>query len=91
MSKVIRKVVVNHDQGLHCRPSASFVKVANKFESNIFVEKDGEKVNGKSIMALLMLGAGKGSNLNLIADGPDADLALNELELLAKNDFVISS
>jgi len=64
-----------------------FVKTANRFTCDIFVEKDGEKVNGKSIMGLMMLAAGPGSKLLIHADGPDASKALAEIENLLKRKF----
>ena len=64
-----------------------FVKTANRFECDVFVEKDGEKVNGKSIMGLMMLAAGPGSKLSVHAEGEDAARALNELEALLKRKF----
>jgi phosphocarrier protein len=64
-----------------------FVKTASRFHADIFVEKDGEKVNGKSIMGLLMLAAGQGSKLTVHAEGQDAPQALNELEALIKRKF----
>jgi len=64
-----------------------FVKVANRFACNIFVEKDGEKVNGKSIMGLMMLAAGPGSKLKIHAEGHDASQALAELETLLARKF----
>jgi phosphocarrier protein HPr len=73
--------------GIHARPAAMFVKTANRFACDIFVEKDGEKVNGKSIMGLMMLAAGPGSKLTVIADGPDASKAIDEIEGLIKRKF----
>lgn len=73
--------------GIHARPAAMFVKTANRFSCDIFVEKDGEKVNGKSIMGLMMLAAGPGSKLTVHAQGQDASQALAELELLIKAKF----
>ena len=64
-----------------------FVKVANKYESEIMVEKDGETVNGKSIMGLMMLAAGPGSKLHVRANGPDASQAVSDLEVLLKRKF----
>lgn len=78
---------VSNKLGIHARPAAMFVKTANRFSCNIFVEKDGEKVNGKSIMGLMMLAAGPGSKLTVEADGPDAAKALAELETLLKRKF----
>src|SRR5438034_10752592 len=73
--------------GINARPAAMFVKTANRFTCEIFVEKDGEKVNGKSIMGLMMLAAGPGSKLTVHAQGHDASQALAELETLFKQKF----
>ena len=73
--------------GIHARPAAMFVKVANRFASDIFVEKDGEKVNGKSIMGLMMLAAGPGCKIIIYAIGNDAHDALAEIEALLKRKF----
>jgi phosphotransferase system HPr (HPr) family protein len=62
--------------GIHARPAAQFVKTANRFQSDIYVEKDGEEVDGKSIMGLMMLAAGHGSVISVNAEGADADAAL---------------
>ena len=71
--------------GIHARPAAQFVKLANRFESDIFVEKDGEEVDGKSIMGLMMLAAGPGSVILVSANGSDADEALNAIgDLIAR-------
>jgi phosphocarrier protein HPr len=80
MPVIKKKVVVQNSQGLHARPAAVFVQIANKFDSRITVIRDNEKVNGKSIMGILMLGAEKGSVIELEAEGADAELALIELE-----------
>jgi len=80
-------VEIQNEMGLHARPSASFVKAANEFKSDIFVEVDGEKVNGKSIVGLLTLGAACGTKLTISADGPDALDALKNLESLVNNKF----
>jgi len=73
--------------GIHARPAAMFVKTANRFSCDIFVEKDGEKVNGKSIMGLMMLAAGHGSRLTVHAQGHDASQALSEIETLINRKF----
>ena len=85
--EMTKDMVVSNKLGVHARPAAMFVKVANKFQSEIFVEKDGETVNGKSIMGLMMLAAGPGSKLHVRASGADAPQALNELEALLKRKF----
>ena len=82
-----REMTVVNKLGIHARPAALFVKTANRFACEIFVEKDGEKVNGKSIMGLMMLAAGPGSKLTIHADGPDASQALTEIESLVKRKF----
>ena len=84
---VTRDFLVANKLGIHARPAAMFVKVANRFACDVFVEKDGEKVNGKSIMGLMMLAAGPGSKLTIHADGRDASAALAELEDLLKRKF----
>ncbi len=82
-----REFTVSNKLGIHARPAAMFVKVANRFSCNIFVEKDGEKVNGKSIMGLMMLAAGPGSKVTVHAEGQDAIQALAELETLVNRKF----
>lgn len=86
-TKITKEVVVINKLGIHARPAAMFVKAANRFDCNIFVEKDGEKVNGKSIMGLMMLAAGPGSKLLIIAEGHDAARAVVEIETLVKRKF----
>ena len=82
-----RVVTVINKLGVHARPAALFVKTANRFASDITVEKDGEQVNGKSIMGLMMLAAGQGSKLSIIAEGADAEEAVRELEALFQRKF----
>ena len=72
---------------IHARPAALFVKVSSKFQSDILVERDGEQVNGKSIMGLMMLAAGPGSKVTLHVKGEDATSAIAELEALVKRKF----
>src|SRR5215472_13956969 len=86
-SSVTKDLQVANKLGIHARPAAMFVKTANRFSCDIFVEKDGEKVNGKSIMGLMMLAAGPGSKLTVHAQGHDASQALAELETLFKQKF----
>lgn len=82
-----KELTVQNKLGIHARPAAMFVKTANRFACDILVEKDGETVNGKSIMGLMMLAAGPGSKLTVHAEGPDATLAISELENLLKRKF----
>lgn len=75
-----KKIVIKNEQGLHARPAAIFVQIANKYESDISVRKGKQEVNGKSIMGLLTLAAEKGSAVHLKINGPDAKEAMQELE-----------
>src|SRR6478609_4947849 len=84
---VVKELVILNKLGIHARPAAMFVKVANRFEADIFVEKDGEQVNGKSIMGLMMLAAGPGSRLMIYCEGDDCMEATTELDALVKRKF----
>ena len=86
-TKIKKELVVVNKLGIHARPAAMFVKTANRFACDIFVEKDGETVNGKSIMGLMMLAAGPGSRLHVRALGSDAVQAVAEIEALLKRKF----
>jgi phosphocarrier protein len=86
-SNLTKDFLVANKLGIHARPAAMFVKTANRFNCDIFVEKGGEKVNGKSIMGLMMLAAGPGSTLTVHAQGQDASSALAEIETLMKRKF----
>jgi phosphocarrier protein len=85
--KISKDLTIENRNGLHARPAALFVKTSSRFTAEVWVEKDGERVNGKSIMGLMMLAAGKGSVLRITADGEDAKLLLNELESLISTRF----
>ena len=84
---ITKELIILNKLGIHARPAALFVKIANRFACEIYVEKDGEKVNGKSIMGLMMLAAGPGSRLLIYAHGADAPQAIAELEALVKRKF----
>lgn len=86
-TKLVREMVIANKLGMHARPAAMFVRVANKFSSEIWVEKDGEEINGKSIMGLMLLAAGCGSRLKVTATGSDAADALKEIEELIARKF----
>jgi phosphocarrier protein HPr len=86
-SAISKELTVTNKLGVHARPAAMFVKTANRFDCEILVEKDGETVNGKSIMGIMMLAAGPGSKLQVHAKGQDAPQALVELEALLKRKF----
>lgn len=77
-----KKITIRNKSGLHARPAAIFVQVANKYDSEVAVKKGKLEVNGKSIMGILMLAAGKGSQITLKVDGEDAEKAMAELELV---------
>ncbi len=81
------ELTILNQTGLHARPAASFVKTASRYKSEVWVEKDGEEVNGKSIMGLMMLAAGMGSKLEVRAEGPDAEEVLGELKKLVDSSF----
>jgi phosphocarrier protein len=78
---------VSNKLGLHARPAAQFVRTASRFQCDIFVEKDGQRINGKSLISLLVLAAEPGSKLTVHACGEDASRALAELELLFEARF----
>jgi len=84
---LIKELTISNKLGIHARPAALFVKTANRFACEIFVEKDGEKINGKSIMGLMMLAAGPGSKVILHVRGADAAQAIAELEALVQRKF----
>jgi phosphocarrier protein HPr len=84
---VVKELVVQNKLGIHARPAAMIVRITNKFKSEVFVEKDEEQVNGKSIMGLMMLAAGKGSKVKFLATGEDAPQMLAELEQLFARKF----
>jgi phosphocarrier protein HPr len=84
---VEREVSLVNKLGMHARPASMFVKTASRFQSEVFVEKDGDVINGKSIMGLLMLAAGPGSTLKIRAEGSDASQAVTELEALVQKKF----
>lgn len=80
-------VTVSNKLGLHARASAKFVQLASAFKSNIELSLNGQTVNGKSIMGIMMLAASKGSELTISADGPDEADALSELVTLVHGRF----
>jgi len=86
-SPLVKELVVQNRMGIHARPAAMVVRITNKFKADVFVEKDGEQVNGKSIMGLMMLAAGKGSKVKFSAIGADAVQMLAELEQLFARKF----
>ena len=81
------KVTITNKLGLHARPAMSFADTASQFSSDINVIKAGNKYDGKSIMNLMMLAATQGTELEIIANGPDADEALEALQKLVASNF----
>nr|MDK2851442.1 phosphocarrier protein HPr [Candidatus Cloacimonadota bacterium] len=82
-----RTVTVKNKLGLHARPSALMVRAATKYRSDFYIEKDGTKVNGKSIMGVMMLAAECGSKLELIADGVDEEYLISEIGDMIESGF----
>ena len=82
-----REVTIQNRFGIHARPAALFVKTANRFQSEISVEKDGQRVSGKSIIGLMTIEGYQGALLRLSANGPDATEALDALEDLVVQKF----
>ncbi|MFQ5952185.1 MAG: HPr family phosphocarrier protein [Candidatus Omnitrophota bacterium] len=85
--EIKREIVVKNKTGLHARPAAIFVQIANKYDSDITITKDDQEVNGKSIMGILMLAAEKGSRVTITANGDDAEEAVNELSEILLHDI----
>jgi len=86
MPLIKKKITVKNKQGLHARPAALFVQIANKFDSRIIVRRHKEAVNGKSIMGILTLGAEKGSSIWIEIEGEDAQRAMLELEKIVTSE-----
>ena len=82
-----RTVTISNQRGLHARAAAKFVKLAGGFDAKVLVAKNDTVVPGASIMALMMLAAGPGCELELRADGPEAEAALDALERLVTDGF----
>ena len=82
MPKLIKEVIIKSAQGLHARPAALFVQISSKYNANVTIQKNSERVNGKSIMGILTLGAQQGSKVIIETDGEDAQKLLDELEAL---------
>lgn len=82
-----QEITITNKLGIHARPAAQFVKTANRFEAEITVEKDGEEIDGKSIMGLMMLAAGHGSVLIITTEGTQEKESLEALVALVQRDF----
>ncbi len=90
MSKTVSaKVTIANRLGLHARPAMIFVEVASRFDTDISIRRtdQSEQVDGKSIMQLMMLAATQGTELEIVAQGPEAQIAIDELVQLVKSNF----
>ena len=83
----MKEATVNNQVGLHARPATFFIQKANEFKCSIWVEKDERRVNAKSLLGVLSLGIGKGTAMNLIADGADEKEAVEALVALIDSNF----
>jgi phosphocarrier protein len=91
MPKMEKEFIMNNKQGLHARPAALFVQIAEKYDCEITVAKDNEQVNGKSIMGLLMLGAHYQSKVTVVTNGADAEAAMKDIEAFFNSDIESAS
>ena len=85
--KAENKLQIVNELGMHARAATKFVQIANKFQSSVMVEKDGQNVNGKSIMGVLMLVAAKGTFITVRCEGADAPSALQAITTLVQDKF----
>ena len=84
---IIRDVTIKNRAGIHARPAALIVKTASRFKSEIYIEKDDNRVNGKSIMGIITLGAGYNAKLQVTAEGDDEGEAIEAIVRLFENRF----
>ena len=84
---IVYELVIENQSGLHARPAAAFVKIANNFSAEITVTKDDDSVNGKSIMGLLTLAAARGTKLVIEIEGDDAIEAVDAIQSLVEGNF----
>lgn len=87
MSAFEKKFMIQNKQGLHARPAALMVQTANKFACDVEIQKDEEKVNGKSIMGIMTLAAGAGCEIIIRTSGDDAEAAMEEITRLIEGNF----
>jgi len=88
MPQLSEDITVKNSQGLHARPAALFVQIVSRYNSSVTVERDGEKVNGKSIMGILTLGVQPGATITLEVEGDDASEVFGELRALLEKDVI---
>ncbi|MGN0865459.1 MAG: HPr family phosphocarrier protein [Akkermansia sp.] len=84
---ISKQLTILNKLGIHARPAAQFVRVASRFESDVTVEKDEDRVDGKSIMGIMMLAVGWGATIQVCVDGPDEAECLAALEKLIQEKF----
>ncbi len=84
---VVKDVMVQNQVGLHARPATFFIQKANEFKSSIWVEKEERRVNAKSLLGVLSLGIVGGTDIRIIADGPDEEAAVDALVALVQSGF----
>ena len=82
-----KEVIIKNRAGIHARPAALIVQSANSYQSKVFLEKDGNRINAKSIMGIITLGASYNTTLNVIAEGPDEEDAVTAVARLFENRF----
>lgn len=87
---VTKTLVLTNEEGLHARAAALFVRTANRFQSEITLSLEGEEVNGKSIIGIMSLGAFEGEEITIKTEGSDEEEAMESLENLIENKFIIS-
>jgi len=80
MERIEEEIIIGNPHGLHARPATMFVQIARKYDSAVEILKDSDRVDGKSIIAILSLGADRGSKITLMIEGYDAKEAFNELK-----------
>jgi len=87
VSRVEQVCQIQNKLGLHLRAAAAFVKVAERYKSDVSLERDGTRANGKSIIALVTLAASLGTSVRIVAEGPDAEDAVSALAKLVEDRF----
>jgi phosphocarrier protein HPr len=86
-NKIVKKLQIKNKYGLHARPAALLVKIACKYNANIELSKDGMVVNAKSILGVMTLAAERGSEIEVIAFGDDAEAAVTDIQKIIENNF----
>lgn len=84
---IVRRMRIENEMGLHARPAAMLVQAVGPLDCNVAIEKDGTKVDGKSIMGVMMLAAECGSEIVVSSSGPEAEKAIEEIERIVKTKF----